>query len=119
MGMYDTVMVPCPKCGKKSGFQSKSGPCLLNDFELEDVPADVIEDVMRHGPATCGSCGTIYGVRYTVVSKVDAKSVEWSPDIEEDENEDPCPGCDGTGSGSDHSGDPCKDCNGTGANESR
>lgn len=87
MGMYDTVMVPCPKCGKKSGFQTKSGECTLAEYELEDVPYDVIQDVMRHGPATCASCGTIYGVSFTAVSKVDAKSVEWLPGDTDDDHE--------------------------------
>ena len=70
--MYDSIMVPCPRCGTKTPFQSKSGPCLLDSFELEEAPADVLEDVMRHGPATCAKCGTTYGV-------ISAKSVKWPP----------------------------------------
>jgi len=65
MGCYDTVLVPCPKCGTKSEFQTKSGEavadaqalakkivesgewstCLLalnDDMQWDqDIPADV------------------------------------------------------------------------------
>lgn len=78
MGMFDTILVPCPKCGAKSGFQSKSGSCCLYEFELEATPADAMEDVMRHGPATCGVCATVYGI-------FAGKSVEWPPPDMEDE----------------------------------
>ena len=33
MGMYDTILVPCPKCGTKEEFQSKSGGCCLETVE--------------------------------------------------------------------------------------
>lgn len=40
MGMFDYVnyTCPCPNCGTPlSGFQSKSGPCLLLTLEPKDV----------------------------------------------------------------------------------
>jgi hypothetical protein len=61
MGMFDTVMVPCPSCGKKEEFQSKSGECYLQVFELELCPADILVDVNRHSPYTC-DCGTVFEV---------------------------------------------------------
>lgn len=69
MGCFDTVIVPCPVCGTKSEFQSKSGLCLLATYELADAPADVLEDVNRHAPNTCEKCGTQYGVKVEVVTK--------------------------------------------------
>lgn len=65
MGCFDTVMVPCPKCGVKSGFQSKGGECYLATYELADCPKDVLSDVNRHAPNTCEECGTIYAVMST------------------------------------------------------
>lgn len=59
MGLFDSVMVPCPNCGSKLEFQSKSGDCIMATYELKDTPADVLMDVMRHGPRTC-DCGTIF-----------------------------------------------------------
>lgn len=64
MGCYDMINVPCPKCGKKQQFQSKSGSCCLELFELDTCPADVMMDVNRHAPATCYKCGTKYYVEF-------------------------------------------------------
>lgn len=86
MGCYDTVMVPCPKCGRKEAFQSKGGDCLLRDFDLDEAPADVLSDVNRHGPATCECCGTLFHV--AVVFNPVAKSVVWAPPAKDE--------CDGT-----------------------
>ena len=74
MGMYDTVHVPCPTCGEKQGFQTKSGPCELREYELDEAPADVIINVNRHGPATCAVCNTRFEVEFDIKS-FDAKSV--------------------------------------------
>ena len=56
MGMYDSVIVKCPKCMAEHEFQSKSGDCLLNVFTLEDCPDDVIVNANRHSPYKC-DCG--------------------------------------------------------------
>ncbi len=101
MGTYDTINVPCPKCGTKSGFQTKSGQCTLTEYELNEAPADVMEDVMRHGPATCRSCGTVFGVQFQIVSTVTAQSIVWPP---EDINQ--CSDCKGSG----NIGDPANQC---------
>ena len=63
MGTPDTVLVPCPKCGTKSGFQSKGGECTLTTYELHEAPADVLSDVNRHAPNTCVRCGTTFQVK--------------------------------------------------------
>ncbi len=62
MGMFDTVMVPCPTCGTRGEFQSKSGDCRLDTYLLEDAPDDVLLDVNRHSPMRCHTCGTLYTV---------------------------------------------------------
>lgn len=61
MGCYDTVWVKCPKCGIENSFQSKSGECLLDDYDLENCPDDVMANVNRHSPCHC-ECGTTYEV---------------------------------------------------------
>lgn len=66
MGCYDTVLVPCPKCGTKAEFQSKGGDCLLRTFELADCPADVMDDVNRHSPHKCEQCGTTFSVTFEI-----------------------------------------------------
>ncbi len=61
MGMFDTVLVKCPKCGKEHEFQSKSGECLLGAYTLENCPDDVMADVNRHSPYCC-DCGEVFKV---------------------------------------------------------
>ena len=62
MGVYDTVMVPCPLCGTESGFQSKSGACSLATYSLAEAPDEVLLDVNRHAPNKCEKCGTLFSV---------------------------------------------------------
>ena len=63
MGLYDTVTVPCPTCGKVEYFQSKgSDECYLRNFTLENAPDDVMSDVNRHAPYSCERCGATFGV---------------------------------------------------------
>ena len=56
MGMFDSVRVPCPKCGAVWFAQSKGGDCILRTYDLADAPVDVLSDVNRH-PMTCEECG--------------------------------------------------------------
>ena len=62
MGCFDIVMVPCPKCGAESQFQSKGGGCSLSAYSLAECPEDVMSDVNRHAPNTCRKCGTVFEV---------------------------------------------------------
>lgn len=57
MGLYDSVIVNCPKCGEGHFFQSKSGECFLENYTLENCPDNVLADVNRHSPYDC-DCGT-------------------------------------------------------------
>ena len=42
MGAYNTILVPCPKCGDEVEFQTKSGSCDYQSYKLNLAP---IEDV--------------------------------------------------------------------------
>jgi len=53
MGMFDTVLVKCPKCGEEHEFQSKSGDCSLDVYTLENCPDDVLYNINRHSPYEC------------------------------------------------------------------
>ncbi len=61
MGMFDSVWVKCPNCGIYNEFQSKSGECILANYNLDECPDDVLEDVNRHSPCVC-DCGVSYSV---------------------------------------------------------
>lgn len=68
MGMFDTIRVPCPKCGEKADFQTKGGECILGYYEMDEAPADAMSDVNRHSPHKCEKCNTWFEV---------ALDVEW------------------------------------------
>ena len=59
--MFDTIWVNCPKCGEPSGFQTKSGDCLLRDYELEDCPDNALYNANRHSPNEC-DCGAMFEI---------------------------------------------------------
>lgn len=63
MGLFDTVIVPCPDCGKPYEAQSKGGSCSLFTYELEDAPEDVLSDINRHAPFCCRGCGAVFKVK--------------------------------------------------------
>lgn len=63
MGLYDTVIVPCPRCGDEYEAQSKGGECFMGIYRLHSAPPDVLSDVNRHAPFECESCGEVFGVR--------------------------------------------------------
>lgn len=65
MGCFDTVWVPCPRCGKKTGYQTKAGACALDHFDFADVPGHVWADIADtpNGKATiCIGCGAHFKV---------------------------------------------------------
>lgn len=76
MGCPDSVLVPCPKCGEGSWFQSKGGACLLRNFTLDECPDDVLSDVNRHAPNRCEKCGAVFEVGQMVDGKPGAVVVD-------------------------------------------
>ena len=71
MGTYDTVFLPCPKCGTKYDAQSKSGKCELETYELGQAPQVVMDGIHRHAPFSCLKCGTLFcvtGIGYRTVA---------------------------------------------------
>jgi hypothetical protein len=62
MGLFDTIIAKCPKCGQPSEFQTKSGFCLLREYTLEDCPDDALLDANRHSPNKCESCGCYFDI---------------------------------------------------------
>jgi len=81
MGMFDTVMVPCPACGAREAWQSKSGDCRLDTYSLEDAPDDVLEGVIGDGPTRCLKCGVLFGVVIEGVPRprrtLNVRSIVW------------------------------------------
>lgn len=75
MGMYDTAYLPCAKCGKLVGFQSKSGQCILGEHVYPDIPVEILKDLKRDYNTQCGSCGAFLAV----VIEVNVYTVQAGP----------------------------------------
>ena len=69
MGMFDSVMVPCPRCGAEEAVQSKAGPCLLRTYRVCDAPSDVIVDISDDIINCCG-CGQRFMLKSCVTTKM-------------------------------------------------
>ena len=80
MGCYDSILLPCPKCGELYEAQSKSGDCLLRVFDFDKTPSDVMKNVNRHAPFTCFNCGEIFHVEFNPTPK----TVEFTDAISDD-----------------------------------
>lgn len=57
MGMFDSVWVECPGCGKRMEFQSKAWGCEMDSWTLESAPGAVLYDIMND-PRYHETCGT-------------------------------------------------------------
>ena len=66
MGMFDWILAPkikCPKCSEiLDGFQSKDGPCELEQLEYEKV---------ENFYTSCQSCGSWISFKKKEVDELD------------------------------------------------
>lgn len=60
MGMFDSVIVPCPACGGEVEFQSKAGECRLRRYHVSSVPMGIAADLNNTSEkCDCGEFVTI------------------------------------------------------------
>lgn len=57
MGMFDSLLIKCPKCGKEMEWQSKSGPCCLESYKPNRLPVAVAQD-LKGDVLGCQFCNT-------------------------------------------------------------
>lgn len=58
MGMFDSVLLSCPKCHNAVEFQSKAGKCTLHTYTSNQVPIEIAIDI--NGDTTvCENCGYV------------------------------------------------------------
>jgi hypothetical protein len=79
MGMFDSVMFKCPKCGHRIEAQSKSGDCMLNVYAQNEVPEDVLDALKIYD--ACQGCGTKY--KLSKPTPVIVPTVFYSIELEE------------------------------------
>lgn len=57
MGMFDTVITPCPNCGKPLAFQTKADPNpSMERWTLENAPRHILCDIVN-APEHHQACG--------------------------------------------------------------
>jgi hypothetical protein len=61
MGLFDSVIVKCPRCGADCEFQSKSGDCVLRRYNVDDVPMRIAADI--DGEDFSCNCGLRFKLR--------------------------------------------------------
>jgi hypothetical protein len=76
MGLFDSLIWSCPFCGVNNEAQTKSGPCLLDDFHMEDdLPLWLMED-LNGSEEVCVGCTKRLKLVFDLKIKVKKKAVE-------------------------------------------
>ena len=69
MGVFDSVFVICPHCGQENvDFQSKAGVCALLEYNLNNCPASIAED-LNGKVEKCPKCGLGIVFKSQIISK--------------------------------------------------
>lgn len=63
MGLFDTLILYCPNCGKAQAYQSKAGDCGLNTYYFEDAPMEILKDIEEDDWTDCISCQTRFKIK--------------------------------------------------------
>ena len=73
MGLFDSVYIICPQCGRGHEVQSKVGDPCLRRFSLDNAP-DVVKAAIDGAEVLC-DCGC----HFMVVTKVSSFVVSCAP----------------------------------------
>ena len=65
MSCYDTVKIPCPKCGTRYKKQSKAGDCGMATYGLHDEPVKILADIADE-KMQCGQCGAYFELQIMI-----------------------------------------------------
>jgi len=57
MGVYNTILVPCPNCENIVKFQTKSGSKLLTEYNIKNVPKIELKGIYGE-TEYCSQCKT-------------------------------------------------------------
>lgn len=58
--MFNSIYVPCRKCGNRVEFQTKSGTCILDSWDIENAPNIEVEGII--GDSWRCNCGHLISV---------------------------------------------------------
>ncbi len=68
--MFDTVHFKCKKCGEDVEVQSKAGECLLLDYNSDNIPNNIAEDI--DGEYHKCQCGEVFKIDIDTVKSFKA-----------------------------------------------
>ena len=68
MGMFDSLFIVCSSCGKRVEFQSKSGNCVLSEYNVGDVSPEIAGDL--HGRSKQCGCGKTLAIETITMLRV-------------------------------------------------
>ena len=87
MGMFDSVYVECPVCGKHVEFQSKAGACLCKSYKQDQVPTIIALD-LDGDTEFCRNCGEEI-IFYAPISNdyVECFGLQYGPSNEDSDND--------------------------------
>jgi hypothetical protein len=82
MGMFDTYYARCPNCECINSEQSKAGPCICGNYNIDNAKSDAEVAMAFDGLSfVCDNCGTKFR---TVNKAVPQIVVELDEDISDD-----------------------------------
>ena len=62
MSVYNSLIVPCPRCREPVEFQTHAGPYGMHTYNLDDAPAAVIVDIAEEPAQRCDECGLAFKI---------------------------------------------------------
>jgi len=67
MGMFDTVIVKCPKCNEINYVQTKTGECMLSNYQWETLENPIIANGVTGEIVNCTKCDCYFELLADVV----------------------------------------------------
>jgi hypothetical protein len=78
MGMFDTVVTKCPKCGSRNEIQTKAGECCLSVYSIDSVPVEIARSL--DGQKRFCQCGhkfrTVWPKTMPIHVKMDIEDID-------------------------------------------
>lgn len=71
MGAFNTVTIPCPKCGREEKVQSKAGDCTMTTQSYRNADVDDMVAVAKN-EFQCPDCGTHFRLQLVLNAYVEA-----------------------------------------------
>ena len=75
MGMFDSLIWTCAFCGDKNMAQTKAGPCMMDDFNMEDELPTWLMEAFDGREEACYKCNKKFKFVFELEIKVKCKEL--------------------------------------------